>query len=104
LFFKVFKEIDPKTKVPVKGAWITCFFVCLVCFFLNLEDLANIISLGNLISYSFVNAGAIAMRFRGPENHGLEVTRSKEEVYMWIFIVIAFLWSMSVGHDWPSLL
>ena len=62
----MFKEIDPKTKVPVKGAWITCFFVCLVCFFLNLEDLANIISLGNLISYSFVNAGAIALRFRGP--------------------------------------
>ena len=66
LFFKVFKEIDPKTKVPVKGAWITCIFVCIVCFFLNLEELSKIISLGNLLNYSFVNAGVIALRFRDP--------------------------------------
>jgi amino acid transporter len=52
--------------VPVKGAWYTCFFVCLVCFFLDLEELAKIVALGNLLNYSFVNAGVIALRFRRP--------------------------------------
>jgi amino acid transporter len=62
----VFKEIDPKTKVCVKGAWLTCVFVCIISFFLNLEELTKIISLGILLNYSFVNAGVMALRFRSP--------------------------------------
>lgn len=57
LFFNVFKEIDPVSKVPVKGAWYTCVFVCLVCFFLNLEELSKVISLGDLLNNSVVAVG-----------------------------------------------
>ncbi len=73
LFFKVFKEIDPITKVPVKGAWYSCIFVSLVCFFLDLEELSKIISLSNLINYSFVNAGVIALRFRPQQDEVIEI-------------------------------
>ena len=87
------------TKVPVKGAWISCFFVSFVCFFLDLEELSKIISLGNLLSYSVVNAGAIALRFREPETASLEVSRSKPEIFAWLYILFAFLFSMSVGYS-----
>lgn len=64
LFFSIFKELDLVTKVPRKGSWIVCAFVSFVCFFLNLDALAKIISLGTLLNYSFVNTGVIALRFR----------------------------------------
>ena len=68
LFFKVFKEIDPVKGVPVKGSWYTCVFLCIICFFLDLDQLSKVISLGNLLSYSFVNACVLALRFRRGEN------------------------------------
>ena len=66
LFFKVFSEIDPVTKVPKKGAWIMCVAVCIICFFLDLEAMTIIISLGNLLSYSLVNLAVIVLRMRDP--------------------------------------
>jgi amino acid transporter len=37
LFFKVFKEIDPVSKVPVKGSWIVLIPIVLGAFCLNLR-------------------------------------------------------------------
>ena len=64
LFFKVFKEIDPKTKVPVKGAWIALIPICLSAFCLNLKQLASLCSLCNLMTYSFIDAGVLALRLK----------------------------------------
>lgn len=64
----MFQKLDPKTKVPVIGAWICCFFECLISFFLDLETLVKIVSLGNLLTYAFVTAGALSLRYR-KENH-----------------------------------
>lgn len=36
LFFKIFKEINKKTKVPVKGGWISSIVICFMSFFLDL--------------------------------------------------------------------
>ena len=98
LFFKVFADINPKKNVPVKGAWICCIFVCLVCFFLNLEELSKVISLGCLMNYCIINAGLIALRFRRPQEPGqLDIIRSKEEIYPFIYMVFAFIFGMSLG-------
>lgn len=88
------------TKVPVKGAWYTCIFVSLVCFFLDLEQLSKIISLSNLISYSFVNAGVIALRFRPKQDEVIEVSRGRHEKYAWLFLVLAFITTMSSTWGW----
>ena len=40
LFFKVFQDLDPKTKVPVKGSWLAFIPVSLFAFFMNLRTLA----------------------------------------------------------------
>lgn len=37
LFFKIFKDLDPVTKVPVKGAWIVTIPIVLAAFVLNLK-------------------------------------------------------------------
>ena len=37
LFFKIFKEIDPVKKVPLKGAWIALIPIALAGFYLNLK-------------------------------------------------------------------
>ena len=60
LFFKVFSIINPRTKVPTKGSVYICIFVCLVCFFFNLEQMSKTISLSILLSYSVVNSSCIA--------------------------------------------
>ena len=125
MFFSVFKEIDPIAKIPKKGAWYTCVFVCVVCFFLDLEKLSKIISLGNLLNYSFVNAGVIALRFRPKatvqqaSNYGaadasdnsmdggaggyVEVHRGKNEKFAWVFLVIAFMFAMAYGQGYDEI-
>jgi amino acid transporter len=97
LFFKVFQDIDPKTKVPVKGTWITGIVVCLVCFFLNLETLTKIISLGNLFNYTFVIAAVIALRLRPRSdiNDSLlepqqTVQTGSNEKFAWLYTLAAF--------------
>jgi len=74
--------------------------VSLACFFLNLEELSKIISLGNLLNFSFVNAGCIALRFREPQQHSFLVKKSSKEIYAWIYTFLAFLSAMSIGKNW----
>ena len=64
LFFKVFKEVDPITKIPTKGGWYICVVVCIVCFFFNLEAITKGVSVANLVSYSIVNISLVSYRFR----------------------------------------
>lgn len=56
LFFEVFKELDPVTKVPVKGAWIGMIPVVMAAFVFNLQTAAKICTLANLMTYSFIDA------------------------------------------------
>ena len=90
------------TKVPKKGAWYSCIFICAVSFFLDIEALTLIISLGNLLNYSFVNAGVIALRFRPLSDGEGEIMRHKNERYAWFYLVISFLFAMSMSNGWDS--
>ena len=95
LFFERFKHLDEKTHVPTKGSWISCIFVCLVSVLLNVEELTFVISIENLFTYSFVNAGLLALRFR--EN---PAERHPNEWHAWAYMILAFLFSLSWGYDW----
>lgn len=66
LFFKTFAELHPKTKVPVKGAWICAIPICVMSFFLDFEQIIEFDVLGVLMSYSIINSSAIALRMREP--------------------------------------
>ena len=64
----------------------------LLAFLLDLEQLTRIVSIGNLITYGFVTACGIALRFRQPKTQS--GVRSPNEIYMWMYVVSAFITAM----------
>ena len=69
-----------------------CAIASLLAFLLDLEQLTRIVSIGNLITYGFVTACGISLRFRQPETQSS--VRSPNEIYMWIYVVSAFITAM----------
>ena len=61
---KFFAEVDPKSGTTKKGAWVVLAIISFPAFFLNLEQITKVISVGNLMNYSFVSACGVALRFR----------------------------------------
>eukprot|EP00347_Sterkiella_histriomuscorum_P001735 403370887 len=99
LFFKLFSEMDPFTQVRKKGTIYICIFVSLICFFLNLEEISKVISLGNLLSYSIVNISAIVLRQRDPNN---TQSRKENEVFSWAYLISTFMLSLSLTNGWSK--
>ena len=50
----VFAYMDPETKVPTKAAWISSIIGAFSAGFLNLDTLATLASIGNLITYALI--------------------------------------------------
>eukprot|EP00934_Nitzschia_sp_Nitz4_P008671 Nitzschia sp. Nitz4//scaffold198_size39746//37591//39705//NITZ4_007608-RA/size39746-augustus-gene-0.6-mRNA-1//1//CDS//3329540539//8661//frame0 len=68
LLFKIYARVNPKTGVPTVGTVLTGIFTALIACFIDLEFLANAISLGTLQVFTFVNAGVIILRTRPAED------------------------------------
>jgi amino acid transporter len=64
LLFKIYGRVHPKTGVPTVGTVVTGICTALIACFIDLESLANAISLGTLQVFTFVNAGVIILRTR----------------------------------------
>ena len=64
LLFRIYSRVHPKTGVPTIGTILTGIFTALIACFIDLESLANAISLGTLQVFTFVNAGVIILRMR----------------------------------------
>jgi amino acid transporter len=61
---KIFGEVDSDTRIPVKGSWIVFIVVAIPAFFMDLEAITKLISMGNLFMYSFVSCIGIELRYR----------------------------------------
>lgn len=64
LWFRLFAKLDPVTGVPKQGIILTGVVTAFLACFVPLEALANLISLGTLMVFTFVNAGVILLRLR----------------------------------------
>lgn len=64
LFLRSCKSLDPKTNVPVKGAWLSAIPIAVITFFLSFEALIMFTSLAVLLSYGVANLSAIVFRMR----------------------------------------
>jgi amino acid transporter len=86
LFFKVYAKINHKTGVPTEGTILTGIFTALAACFIDLESLANAISLGTLQVFTLVNAGIVLLRIRNPADFatgdigGSEISMSQREI------------------------
>lgn len=64
LWFAAFGEVDSDTQVPSTGIKVTGAACAFLACFVPLEALANLISLGTLMVFTFVDAGVIILRLR----------------------------------------
>ena len=64
LWFSIFAQVDPITQVPLHGIYITGIATSILACFVPLEALANLISLGTLMVFTFVSAGVILLRMQ----------------------------------------
>ncbi len=97
LLFKPFGTVNEKTSVPVFGTIVTGVMVSLIAFGVDLESLANMISLGTLQVFTFVNAGVIILRTSRPD-----VRPNKVPLVILAFSACIFLASLSVSSKFAS--
>ena len=64
LWFEMFANVDPVTRVPRDGIMATGIVTALLACFVPLEALASLISLGTLMVFTFVDVGVILLRLR----------------------------------------
>jgi basic amino acid/polyamine antiporter, APA family len=62
LWFPIFAKVNPETQVMSEGIWMTGIVGGFMACFVPLEALANLISLGTLMVFTFVDAGVIVLR------------------------------------------
>lgn len=59
-----FATVDEKTQVPSGSTLASGVLISFISFFFELEFLANVISCGTLLVFTFVNAGVLALRLK----------------------------------------
>jgi amino acid transporter len=109
LFFKVFSELDPKTGVPSKGAWIVIIPICIAVFSFDIVQLAQLTSLGNLMTYAFINTAVIALRLQNnnainPQT-AAQKTHNRAKIFLlnwspWTFMILSFNMVVSINHNY----
>ena len=93
----IFSRVNPTTNVPVAGAWLVWLGMSIPAFMLDLEAITKVISCGNLMTYSFVTACGIALRFRSRETQTTE--RAPAEKYVWAFLVLSFATALALMKE-----
>ncbi len=63
------------------------------------------------MNLSFINAGAIALRFRNQDSEIsndsaslLNIKRGSNEIYAWLYLILAFATAMSSGLNFSSII
>eukprot|EP00560_Eucampia_antarctica_P009780 CAMPEP_0197829504 /NCGR_PEP_ID=MMETSP1437-20131217/5988_1 /TAXON_ID=49252 ORGANISM="Eucampia antarctica, Strain CCMP1452" /NCGR_SAMPLE_ID=MMETSP1437 /ASSEMBLY_ACC=CAM_ASM_001096 /LENGTH=628 /DNA_ID=CAMNT_0043431239 /DNA_START=15 /DNA_END=1901 /DNA_ORIENTATION=- len=117
LLFEIFGQVNEQTGVPLAGTLITSSFVAVTACFMDLEALANIISIGTLQVFSFVCAGVLILR---TDDHVKNMTTNNPSVSFdsktsWthrnevilLIIICAFsslFFSLSITQNWHNAL
>lgn len=80
--------MHPKTGIAVKASAISALVIMICAFFMELEQIARVISCSNLLTYSFVSACGIAMRYKNDEL--ATQIKIKPEVFVWLYVISSF--------------
>lgn len=110
LLFPIFGIVDPTTGVPTAGILITGVVASLLACFIPVESLANMISLGTLMVFTFVDAGVIILRWSPGldvvdeilgKSHGIELHHHDGELlaHQWLEHGSGEGW-MAKAYEW----
>ena len=101
---KIFAELDPETRVPVKGAWISTIGFALVASCLNLDVLCTLVSVGNLLSYVIVNCASIQMRLaQKPTKISDGMVHYLTKITPWLMVLFCLIHSIILADELPSI-
>eukprot|EP00918_Siedleckia_nematoides_P060111 GHVU01131108.1.p1 GENE.GHVU01131108.1~~GHVU01131108.1.p1 ORF type:complete len:612 (+),score=87.47 GHVU01131108.1:150-1985(+) len=79
LWFDLFADIHPNTRVPSKGIWLTGAVAAVVSCFLDFTFLVRLISSGTLIAYGLVAAGLLFVRYHEVEDAHHQQQQEEQE-------------------------
>ncbi|GAX19750.1 basic amino acid/polyamine antiporter, APA family [Fistulifera solaris] len=96
LWFPLFAQIHPVTQVPSAGITATGIATGLLACFAPLDGLANLISLGTLMVFTFVDAGVILLRLRTIAETEARVLKANSAVLHSRMAVLLFVCTVAV--------
>jgi len=79
LWFPLFAKVNPETQTMSEGIWVTGIAASFLACFIPLEALANLISLGTLAVFTFVDAGVILLRLGNVAESSFEAAQQPQE-------------------------
>ena len=92
---ELFNDSNPDTGIPVKNCYIVLAVLAYLAFFYELEALSLIVSLANLLVFSFVSACGVSFRYRLNANDSLIQGAS---LWVWIYLGCSFVSSFLLMH------
>jgi APA family basic amino acid/polyamine antiporter len=79
LWFPIFAKVNPETQTMSEGIWVTGIVAGFLACFVPLEALANLISLGTLMVFTFVDAGVILLRLGNVAEASFETAQQPQD-------------------------
>ncbi|KAG9130682.1 hypothetical protein Leryth_018078 [Lithospermum erythrorhizon] len=62
-----FSDVSNRTKVPVKGTVTTGFLAAMLAFFMDVDQLAGMVSVGTLLAFTMVSISVLILRYVPPD-------------------------------------
>uniref|UniRef100_A0A5F5PLH5 Cationic amino acid transporter C-terminal domain-containing protein n=1 Tax=Equus caballus TaxID=9796 RepID=A0A5F5PLH5_HORSE len=78
LFFQVFAQVHPRTKMPVVGILLFGVLMAFLALLLDLDALIQFLSICPLLDYTFVATSIIVLRFQKPHSSSSSASGSPE--------------------------
>ncbi|XP_069788771.1 cationic amino acid transporter 4 [Narcine bancroftii] len=78
LLFKIFSQVNSRTKVPVIGIVVFGILMAVMALVFDLEALVQFLSIGTLLAYTFVAASVIVLRYRMGKAEASELPTSTQ--------------------------
>jgi len=99
-----FAKLHPRTQAPVFGTVVTGLSASILALLLDLDTLADMISIGTLLAFTVVCGGIVVLRCRHPDN--VHPPRSSAfdlsvSTLIFLFFLDAVLVSFGYKNEWP---
>ena len=96
LLFPIFGQLTEKTQVPLYGTVISGVASGLIAFFLDINTLADMISMGTLLAFSTVCSGICILRLQPPVQRPNAIFHA-----LVAFVFVIGVLSFSIRLEWP---
>ena len=99
LLFFLFQSVHPRTQVPYWGTIITGGVAATIAFFLSIDSLQNMISIGTLMAFSTVCAGIVILRYQPAQGEAIARSwRNNATLFVGLFVLLSIALSTALTN------